>query len=97
MRDPVALVQAVGQVESLHHQLDPLRTVDRQLVGVAAGGPALQQQFAQSADVVGVEVRQERAVNLCGLNAHQRRRARPSFANVHHERVAAGDDQHART
>ena len=52
VRDAVALVLPVGLQQALHYLVNPLRAIYRHRCAVRTGDPALQQQFAQTVDMV---------------------------------------------
>ena len=91
----VALVQAVGLQQSGDHLVNADRPEDRHRRLVAALHPALQHQFAQAVDVVGMEMGQEHGIDASGHEAHLADVARRARAGIEDQQPLAGDDQGA--
>lgn len=80
--DPVPSIRPVGEIEAINDLLHSLRTVDRGWRGIRAVRPTLEQELAQSVDVVRVKVREENTIDLALRDAHLRKDARGACANV---------------
>ena len=92
----VRFVQSIGFIEALDDRFDALRSDHLDRILMACAGPALEHHFAQAADVVGVEMREENCVDQPGRQAHQRHLARRTLTRIDDVDVLSGDDENTR-
>ena len=90
----VAGVQRVRLVVARHHALHAGRPEHPHRRRGPGGGPALDGQAAQPADVVGVEVGQQHGLDVLGPDLHAVERLGGPLAGVDDEHAPSGDDRH---
>jgi hypothetical protein len=87
-------ILSVGGIESSHYLLDAWRTIDHERC-LAALQPGLQVQFPEFTNVVGVEVREQYAIDLREGQAPQEQVFGGLGPCIHHEETAAREDGEA--
>ena len=70
MRHTVTLILGIDLAQARHHALHARGPEHRRGLGVARRHPALQQQLAQTIQMVGMEMGQENRVDLAVVHAH---------------------------
>ena len=85
MGGPIAVVGCIGSVEAGYHGLKSCRPIDGKRCRLRAAHPVIEHQRAKSVDMIGMEMRQEKRIDVSGTDPHHRQVPGTAFADVDYE------------
>ena len=96
MLGAVTVVDGIGFVHARHDTFDPRWAVYFE-GSLSSGDPGLQADFAEAADMIGMQMRDQDAVDLVERHVPKQQIARAVDADIHEIKVLSGGDQRARS